>query len=143
MREIKPSLASVGLAAALMSSIISTTIEEEDLWGGGNRPFKASYGKLMMWFFIVSDALSFSGFLVDQKGPEGFFPFFLLENQVGSRLFSTHHHQILIADSIFSFQYKHVAHQVLHQWPELLGHVHSLLYLFCQKSPLIFLQVWL
>jgi cytochrome c oxidase subunit 3 len=23
----------------------------------------ASYGKLMMWFFIVSDALTFSGFL--------------------------------------------------------------------------------
>jgi len=47
-----------------MSSTISKTIEEEDLWGGGNRPFKASYGKLMMWFFIVSDALTFTGFLV-------------------------------------------------------------------------------
>ena len=47
-----------------MSSTISTSIEEEDLWGGGNKPFKASYGKLMMWFFIVSDALTFSGFLV-------------------------------------------------------------------------------
>ena len=47
-----------------MSSIISSSLQEEDLWGGGNRPFKASYGKLMMWFFIVSDALTFSGFLV-------------------------------------------------------------------------------
>ena len=47
-----------------MSSTISTTIEDEDLWGGGNQPFKSSYGKLMMWFFIVSDALTFSGFLV-------------------------------------------------------------------------------
>ena len=48
-----------------MSSTITTSINnEKDLWGGGNRPFKASYGKLMMWFFIVSDALSFSGFLV-------------------------------------------------------------------------------
>jgi heme/copper-type cytochrome/quinol oxidase subunit 3 len=25
-------------------------------------PMGASYGKLMMWFFIVSDALTFSGF---------------------------------------------------------------------------------
>ncbi len=33
------------------------------LWGGGTRPLEASYGKLMMWFFLVSDALSFSGFL--------------------------------------------------------------------------------
>ena len=32
-------------------------------WGGGNEPLNASYGKLMMWFFIVSDALTFSGFL--------------------------------------------------------------------------------
>lgn len=32
-------------------------------WTGGDQPFKASYGKLMMWFFLVSDALTFSGFL--------------------------------------------------------------------------------
>ena len=38
--------------------------EAENVWGGGNRPLNASYGKLMMWFFIVSDALTFSGFLV-------------------------------------------------------------------------------
>ena len=47
-----------------MSTTISTIDEEEDLWEGGNKPLKASYGKLMMWFFIVSDALTFSGFLV-------------------------------------------------------------------------------
>ncbi len=40
-----------------------TTGEEENVWGGGNRPLGASYGKLMMWFFLVSDALTFSGFL--------------------------------------------------------------------------------
>ncbi len=38
--------------------------EEETLWDGAKQPFKASYGKMMMWFFIVSDALTFSGFLV-------------------------------------------------------------------------------
>jgi cytochrome c oxidase subunit 3 len=31
--------------------------------GGGSQPFGASYGKMMMWFFIMSDALTFSGFL--------------------------------------------------------------------------------
>ena len=41
-----------------------TTGSEESVWGGGNRPLGASYGKMMMWFFIVSDALTFSGFLV-------------------------------------------------------------------------------
>jgi len=38
--------------------------EELELWSGGNKPLKASYGKMMMWFFIVSDALTFTGFLV-------------------------------------------------------------------------------
>lgn len=38
--------------------------EETNVWGGGNQPLNASYGKMMMWFFIVSDALTFSGFLV-------------------------------------------------------------------------------
>ena len=45
-----------------MSSTVSATSQNED-WSGGNKPMKASYGKLMMWFFIVSDALTFSGFL--------------------------------------------------------------------------------
>ncbi|WP_428224347.1 cytochrome c oxidase subunit 3 [Flavobacterium sp.] len=40
-----------------------TTSTEGKVWGGGNEPMKASYGKMMMWFFIVSDALTFSGFL--------------------------------------------------------------------------------
>lgn len=41
----------------------TTTVTGEKVWGGGNEPMGASYGKLMMWFFIVSDALTFSGFL--------------------------------------------------------------------------------
>ena len=38
--------------------------KEANLWAGGQRPLNASYGKLMMWFFIVSDALTLTGFLV-------------------------------------------------------------------------------
>ena len=35
------------------------------VWSGGNnKPLNASYGKMMMWFFILSDALTFSAFLV-------------------------------------------------------------------------------
>ncbi len=41
----------------------TTVTGGEKIWGGGNEPMGASYGKLMMWFFIVSDALTFSGFL--------------------------------------------------------------------------------
>jgi cytochrome c oxidase subunit 3 len=32
-------------------------------WDGGRSPFSVSYGKMMMWFFLVSDALTFSGLL--------------------------------------------------------------------------------
>jgi len=45
------------------STAVARTGTEGKLWGGGNQPLKASYGKLMMWFFILSDALTFSGFL--------------------------------------------------------------------------------
>jgi len=34
------------------------------VWSGKESPFKVSYGKLMMWFFLLSDALTFGGFLV-------------------------------------------------------------------------------
>ena len=46
-----------------MEATVVKTGTEEKTWGGGNNPLKASYGKLMMWFFILSDALTFCGFL--------------------------------------------------------------------------------
>ncbi len=46
-----------------MDDLAVNTGTEGKAWGGGTQPLKASYGKLMMWFFIVSDALTFSGFL--------------------------------------------------------------------------------
>ena len=33
-------------------------------WDGASEPFKASYGKLMMWYFLVSDAFTFAAFLI-------------------------------------------------------------------------------
>ena len=46
-----------------MDATVSTGTEDS-VWGGGNQPLGASYGKMMMWFFIMSDALTCSGFLV-------------------------------------------------------------------------------
>ena len=47
-----------------MGADIAVNSEGKDTWtGGGTRPFGASYGKMMMWFFIISDALTFTGFL--------------------------------------------------------------------------------
>ena len=47
-----------------MEVTTNASVEETQVWGGGNKPLNASYGKMMMWFFIVSDALTFTGFLV-------------------------------------------------------------------------------
>jgi cytochrome c oxidase subunit 3 len=33
-------------------------------WDGGVSPMGVSYGKLMMWFFLLSDAFTFSGLLI-------------------------------------------------------------------------------
>src|SRR5262245_6277658 len=33
-------------------------------WGGGKSPFGTDWQKFMMWIFIISDALTFAGFLI-------------------------------------------------------------------------------
>lgn len=33
-------------------------------WNGGNSPMKSSYGKVMMWYFLISDTFTFVAFLV-------------------------------------------------------------------------------
>jgi cytochrome c oxidase subunit III len=45
-------------------SSISIGNSKGSLWGGGQEPMKASYGKLMMWFFLLSDAFTFSALLI-------------------------------------------------------------------------------
>ena len=47
-----------------MSGEASKAISKEVLWGGGRSPFSVSYGKMRRWYFLVSDALTFSGLLV-------------------------------------------------------------------------------
>jgi cytochrome c oxidase subunit 3 len=47
-----------------MAGEATKAIDKSLLWGGGRSPFSVSYGKMMMWFFLVSDALTFSGLLV-------------------------------------------------------------------------------
>lgn len=49
-----------------------TVVKEHDhhdtndggVWDGGKQPFAVSYGKLMMWYFLLSDAFTFAGFLI-------------------------------------------------------------------------------
>ncbi|MBJ7882220.1 cytochrome c oxidase subunit 3 [Gelidibacter salicanalis] len=46
-----------------MDTTVVKPSAENKRWGGGTEPLKTSYGKMMMWFFITSDALTFAGFL--------------------------------------------------------------------------------
>lgn len=52
-----------------MNTEITATAHETQsqnggLWSGGLSPFRTSYGKLMMWYFLLSDAFTFAGFLI-------------------------------------------------------------------------------
>ncbi len=47
-----------------MSHSTVTTIPGRSEWDGGVSPMGVSYGKLMMWFFLLSDAFTFSGLLI-------------------------------------------------------------------------------
>ena len=48
-----------------MSSIhAAPAVPEKMTWAGGSKPLNASYGKLMMWFFLLSDTFSFSALLI-------------------------------------------------------------------------------
>lgn len=42
----------------------TTTATAPKAFGGGRSPFNVSYGKIMMWFFLLSDAFTFSAFLI-------------------------------------------------------------------------------
>ena len=48
----------------MSSTAVIVDDEKKNLWGGGVPPMKASYGKLMMWFFLLSDAFTFSALLI-------------------------------------------------------------------------------
>lgn len=50
----------------MSDTVLHPSVEENqtEAWSGGKQPFKASYGKLMMWYFLLSDAFTFAGFLI-------------------------------------------------------------------------------
>ena len=48
-----------------MSTAVSQIDEVKTTpWAGGTSPFSVEYGKIMMWFFLLSDAFTFSSLLI-------------------------------------------------------------------------------
>jgi cytochrome c oxidase subunit III len=45
-------------------STVALQDTKQSAWMGGESPFKISYGKLMMWYFLMSDAFTFGAFLI-------------------------------------------------------------------------------
>jgi cytochrome c oxidase subunit 3 len=39
-------------------------VEDKELWEGGHSPFRVGYGKVMMWYFLISDTFTFASFLI-------------------------------------------------------------------------------
>ena len=42
----------------------TATVHRTKWWSGGKSPFNMEYGKLMMWYFLMSDAFTFGAFLI-------------------------------------------------------------------------------
>lgn len=42
----------------------AVTTHQTKWWSGGKSPFNMEYGKLMMWYFLMSDAFTFGAFLI-------------------------------------------------------------------------------
>ena len=47
-----------------MANTTNLSTDKKTTWGGGKSPFSVSYGKLMMWIFLLSDAFTFSSLLI-------------------------------------------------------------------------------
>lgn len=47
-----------------MAQATAQVAAEPKAWGGGRSPFNVSYGKMMMWFFLLSDAFTFGALLI-------------------------------------------------------------------------------
>ncbi len=87
-----------------------SVVEKQDLdnqggssWDGGEAPFKASYGKLMMWYFLLSDAFTFAGFLIAYGALRFSSPTWPVPDFVFSTAPFGVHHAPLIFVTIMSF----------------------------------------
>ena len=81
-----------------------TTIQSvQERWDGGTRPMGASYGKLMMWYFLLSDAFTFSAFLIAYGALRVSNPSWPVPDFVFQSLPGDIHHKPLIFVTIMTF----------------------------------------
>jgi cytochrome c oxidase subunit 3 len=49
---------------AAEATIQHNEVDDKNLWEGGHSPFRIGYGKVMMWYFLISDTFTFASFLI-------------------------------------------------------------------------------
>jgi cytochrome c oxidase subunit III len=82
----------------------STAItSKKEMWGGGSEPYGASYGKLMMWFFLLSDAFTFSALLLAYAALRFSAPSWPVPDDVFSAVPFIHAHLPLVFVGIMTF----------------------------------------
>ena len=90
-----------------MSGTATADFDSAKAWGGKTSPFKVSYGKLMMWFFLVSDGLTFGGLLCALGFAKFANPEFIDAWPMGEQVFThfpfTHAHLPLLYVAFMTF----------------------------------------
>jgi cytochrome c oxidase subunit 3 len=90
-----------------MSTPASKQIDSATLWGGKVSPFSMGYGKIMMWFFLVSDALTFGGLLTSLGFAKFANPETAAEWPAAEKIFThfpfTHEHLPLLYVALMTF----------------------------------------
>ncbi len=84
-----------------MSNVVSAN---QRWWSGGRSPFNVEYGKLMMWYFLMSDAFTFGAFLISYGSIRFATNAWPDPNQVFSSFpFAGHAHLPLVFVSLMTF----------------------------------------
>lgn len=78
-------------------------VQSQNDWAGGKPAFRTSYGKLMMWYFLLSDAFTFAGFLIAYGALRFSSPSWPVPDFVFSTAPFGVHHAPLIFVTIMSF----------------------------------------
>lgn len=99
--------------------------EPKHLWLGGAEPMKASYGKLMMWIFLLSDTFTFSALLISY----------------GLIRYSHQAYEGAVADFTFSHAYWPIPEKVFEAVPFLHGTSAPLVFVGIMTFILIFSSV--
>jgi cytochrome c oxidase subunit 3 len=88
---------------ATETTVLNQDTVSQDAWSGGKEPFKASYGKLMMWYFLLSDAFTFAGFLIAYGALRFSMPTWPVPDFVFSTFPGGLHHMPLIFVTVMTF----------------------------------------